>query len=88
MVALGIKQVPTKLARGSNGVPLKLAHGVKALSTANQTSSVRDSGSRRRSKFLPEHRGLWSRVIMGLIGPQTRILNTAQEWFKDHDFEL
>jgi large subunit ribosomal protein L10 len=31
MVAVGIKQVPTKLARASNGVPLKLAHGVKAI---------------------------------------------------------
>jgi large subunit ribosomal protein L10 len=31
MVAVGIKQVPTKLARASNGVTLKLAHGVKAI---------------------------------------------------------
>lgn len=31
MVAVGIKQVPTKLARATKGVPTKLAYGVKAI---------------------------------------------------------
>ena len=31
MVAVGIKQVPTKLARATNGVPLKMAYGVQAI---------------------------------------------------------
>mmetsp|Transcript_17809 Transcript_17809/g.28408 ORF Transcript_17809/g.28408 Transcript_17809/m.28408 type:complete len:145 (-) Transcript_17809:223-657(-) len=31
MVAVGIKQVPTKLARATQGVPLKLAYGTKAI---------------------------------------------------------
>ncbi len=37
MVAVGIKQVPTKLARASNGVPLKLAYGVKAIAEGEST---------------------------------------------------
>jgi large subunit ribosomal protein L10 len=31
MVAVGIKQVPTKLARATNGVPLKMAYGIQAI---------------------------------------------------------
>ena len=31
MVAVGIKQVPTKLARATKGVPSNLAYGVKAI---------------------------------------------------------